>query len=264
MEYNIFDEDGAKINYEIDGEGDPLIFLHAGGLDCRMWDLQFRKFANHFKVIRYNFRGTGHSSHPRKPFSHHKDLHEFIDFLGIENPILIGASLGGKVAIDFALSYPKEVKALILESPGLGGLDFSQQYIQTIVPIIGALKTNELHSKDFAFFKNSFLALSTEDDAIIHKITDMLQENAQFLTINPGIIQGLEPPANQQLSKIKIPVLLIQGEKDHRDLFEIAEIIKNKLPLSQQKIIADTGHLPNLENPTRFNQVLNKFLLENQ
>ena len=77
----------AKIYYEIVGEGQPLILIHGGNMDRRMWDEQFATFAKTFKVIRYDVRGFGKSDRQVKAFAHYQDLYDLMKFLGIKKAI---------------------------------------------------------------------------------------------------------------------------------------------------------------------------------
>ena len=112
----------TKLYYEIMGQGHPLVLIHGGLLDCRMWDGQFKKFAEYYKVIRYDIRGYGKFALPKGKYSHVKDLLGLLKFLEIEKAHIIGLSLGGANAIDFALEYPDLVSSLILTSTAPVGM----------------------------------------------------------------------------------------------------------------------------------------------
>ena len=90
---------GAELYYEVGGEGQPLVLLHDGLLDRRVWDDQFVAFARLYRTIRYDRRGYGNSSAPNRPFSEVSDLHHLLRYLGINDAYLLGMSKGGKVAL---------------------------------------------------------------------------------------------------------------------------------------------------------------------
>jgi pimeloyl-ACP methyl ester carboxylesterase len=100
--------------YEITGSGRSLVFLHAGIADSRMWDEQFWMFAPTHRVLRYDLRGFGISAPVSGTFSHRQDLCSLLDFLQIGKASLVGLSLGGQLALDFALEWPDRVESLIL------------------------------------------------------------------------------------------------------------------------------------------------------
>src|SRR4051812_9978431 len=86
---------GVQIYYEIAGSGHPLVLVHAGIADRRMWDAQFPVFAQHYRVIRYDMRGFGKTAMVAGSFAHHDDLHGLLTFLGVERAYLLGCSKGG-------------------------------------------------------------------------------------------------------------------------------------------------------------------------
>jgi 3-oxoadipate enol-lactonase len=129
--------------FEIKGRGKPVVLIHGGQLDRRMWDAQFDEFAKRYRVIRYDLRGFGKSSAPSKPFSNHEDLHALLRRLQVEKATLVGLSLGGAVAVDFALMYPNEVDSLVLVCPGLGGFHFEDKANDLFAIIQAAQEQND-------------------------------------------------------------------------------------------------------------------------
>jgi pimeloyl-ACP methyl ester carboxylesterase len=107
---------GGQLYYEAKGEGQPLILLHAGGMDSRMWDAQFDRLSQVFLVVRYDLRGFGRSSKPGQPFYPVDDLYQLMRHLGIKRASLAGLSMGSGVALDFALEHPEVVEKLVLVS----------------------------------------------------------------------------------------------------------------------------------------------------
>src|SRR3972149_4611582 len=113
------DDNGTRIFYEIRGQGESLVLIGGAPLDSRLWDQQVERFAEDFRVLRYDPRGIGRSELPQAPFSHYQDLHALLQFLGIEATNILGFSFGGGVALDFAVAHPQMVQSLILVAPGL-------------------------------------------------------------------------------------------------------------------------------------------------
>ncbi len=97
---------GGKLYYEVAGGGTPLVLIHGGLVNSGLWDKQFYAFAEHFRVVRYDVRGFGQSDLPTAPFSHYDDVRQLLDFLNIDRAAVLGLSMGGAIAIDFALAYP--------------------------------------------------------------------------------------------------------------------------------------------------------------
>ena len=114
----------AQIYYETAGEGQPFVMIHAGIADRRQWNNEFAYFSKHFQVVRYDLRGYGKSAPVDGEFSHFLDLVALLDYLNIDRPIiLMGCSMGGGLAMDFALAQPSRVKALIMVDAGPSGLE---------------------------------------------------------------------------------------------------------------------------------------------
>src|SRR5215203_6213321 len=112
---------GTQFHFEISGEGYPLVLVHAGIADGRMWDDQFHVFSQSYKVLRYDRRGFGKTGMVAGSFSHHADLYELLRLLNIERAVLVGCSQGAKTVLDLSLEHPEMTAALVLVSPALGG-----------------------------------------------------------------------------------------------------------------------------------------------
>jgi pimeloyl-ACP methyl ester carboxylesterase len=107
--------------YEVAGQGTPVVLIHGGQMDRRMWDPQFELFAKSFRVVRYDVRGYGRSATASLPYSDVDDLAALLDDLKIPKAHLVGLSLGGRIAIDFAVVHPERVASLVAVAPGLSG-----------------------------------------------------------------------------------------------------------------------------------------------
>lgn len=105
----------AKLYYEIAGAGASFVMIHAGVADSRQWNNEFEYFSQSNQVIRYDMRGYGKSEPVDGEFSHMSDLVALLDTLRVHEPIIImGCSMGGGLAMDFALTHPSRVKALVM------------------------------------------------------------------------------------------------------------------------------------------------------
>lgn len=112
---------GTRLYWE--GEGDPFIqrtvvLIHGFGMDVRLWDELFPTLAREYHVLRYDLRGFGKSALPEGEYSTSNDLKLLLDFHGVERAVLCGLSIGARVAVDCALTYPTVVEGLILVDDG--------------------------------------------------------------------------------------------------------------------------------------------------
>ena len=135
---------GARIHYEREGEGLPVLCLHAGVADSRMWEPQVWPFARHFDVIRPDMRGFGNSELPPLGWSPTADVLGLMDELRLKPAHLIGCSIGGGVVLDFALQHPGRISKLVLVGPGIGGTNFGQKYPELFAEVEAAEKAGDM------------------------------------------------------------------------------------------------------------------------
>ncbi|WP_052518555.1 alpha/beta fold hydrolase [Archangium violaceum] len=108
---------GARLHYELQGDGFPVVLLHGGLLDLRLWDSQVGPLARHFTTLRYDQRGFGRTVAPEGPYAPHEDLRALLDHFSMDRAHVVGLSFGGRVALDFALAWPERVSCLVLAAP---------------------------------------------------------------------------------------------------------------------------------------------------
>ena len=109
---------GGALYYEAAGSGALVILLHGGNLDRRMWDTQFALLRQYYRVVRYDARGFGRSSTADHPFAAHDDLAALVCARRLPRVTLVGLSMGGRIALDFALAHPERVDRLSWRPPG--------------------------------------------------------------------------------------------------------------------------------------------------
>src|SRR5438874_9676801 len=114
LQSGFVEANSAHLYYESAGTGHPLVMLHGHLIDSGQWDDQVTTFAPSYRVVRYDAGGFGQSTQPPGPFAYHEDLSAVLRFLSIKRTYLMGCSDGGATVIDFALTHPKIVAALIL------------------------------------------------------------------------------------------------------------------------------------------------------
>src|SRR5688500_19828546 len=112
---------GARIHYEVEGDGEPLVLIHAGVANLRMWDDQATALRDAYRVIRYDTRGFGRTETDAVPFSNRADIAALLDHLGEASAHVLGLSRGGSIALDFTLEHPDRVPSLIVAAGGIGG-----------------------------------------------------------------------------------------------------------------------------------------------
>lgn len=131
------------LDYEIQDRGEPIVLLDSGGADLRDWQFIALQLATHYQVITFDSQGAGNRPHCSNPLTLLKYLRRLLDRLNLECVALVGHSIGGQIATDFALAYPKRVSKLVLVAPGLSGHKFSQTLEQWFEQIRAAVPNVE-------------------------------------------------------------------------------------------------------------------------
>ena len=255
----------ALIVGEYTGSGNSLVFLHAGVADRRMWHPQIANLKNDYHIIAYDRRGFGETTSADEPFSHVEDLRAVLDHLGISTVSLVGCSQGGRIAIDFALTYPRQVHELVLFAPAISGAPIPEALPMDIETLLDTLEEAE-EAGDLARINaieaNLWLDGPT---SVAGRVGGALRE--LFLDMNgialnmPDLTEEIEPlPAYERLAELSFPTLVISGKLDFPHVIERCRYLADTILSAQWQEIPDTAHLPNLEQPTLINKLLRTFL----
>jgi pimeloyl-ACP methyl ester carboxylesterase len=259
---------GTHLYYEMMGDGHPLVLLHGGYLDTRMWDDQFAVFADYYQVIRYDIRGFGKSMLPQVPYADRQDLYELLQFLGIKKTYLLGLSLGGAIAIDFILEHPDMVDALMLVGSPVPGYPFEvmfteqelQEKIRQQTPLANAMRERNIPAMVDLLMDDPTLMPSPHYPAARQRVREILAEYSFDWVLNPALKQELIPVAYGRLAEINVPTLLIVGADDDIILHKSADKLEQDIPCARRVAISETHHMPNMEKPEEFNQIVLDFL----
>lgn len=258
---------GANMYYELAGEGDPVVFLHAGIADSRMWNDQFNRFAQQYRVLRYDLRGFGQTTvTDPAPFTHHDDLHALMNHLGIERAVLIGCSNGGRAAMNTLLAYPDSALALIMVCSSPGGFRSTDDPPSSLWDeIVKASEAGDLERT--STLETQFWAVGPQrsSDAVPQPVLDLVYEMNLIalkneVAENTGEEQSMSPPAVERLSEIQVPVLVIVGEDDHASTRQSGEFMEANLADVKKVLMPNTAHLPSMEHPAEFNRIVLEFL----
>jgi 3-oxoadipate enol-lactonase len=257
---------GGNLYYETAGEGTPLVFVHAGFLDSRMWDDQFQLFAKGKRVIRYDVRGFGRSSTPSEEYSDAEDLFALLKHLNIENTSILGNSNGGRIALDFASVHPTMVKSLILVSPGIrgyktSGLEEDREWDELDKrENLQGLATSENRIDDAV---NMDLEIWAPAQGATSKslILEMATANSHIHKNPPYKLQkSPEPTAFTKLNQIRAPTILIVGDRDVKAMQTMTKRLHQLIPGSKLSIIRGADHIANMSRPEEFNAIVSSFL----
>jgi 3-oxoadipate enol-lactonase len=251
---------GASLYYELKGGGKPIVLIHGGNLDSRMWDPQFDKYARTFRVLRYDVRGFGRSSDPGQPFSSVEDLKGIMQALGIGRAAVVGLSLGGRIALDFALTYPAMVEALVLAGPGLSGFEWPPESAARIAKIVDAAKSQGPEAAMELWLEDPYIAPAMENPVLAKRVRQLAMDNAKLWAKPPTPETIPSPPASERLASVQAPTLLIVGSRDVPEIQKIVEILASGIPGARRVVIAGAGHMVNMEKPAAFDTAVLNFL----
>ncbi len=270
IEAGFVETDGTRLYYEMMGEGHPLVLIHGGYMDNRMWDDQFVAFAERYKVVRYDVRGFGKTDLPQTPYMDRQDLYNLLTFLGIKKTYLLGLSLGGVIAQDFTLEHPEMVDALVLVGAPIGGypheLMFTEVQLQEQMrrwAVFGkAIQERDRTAMVEALMKDATLVPSSQYPVARQRVRDQLSEYSFGWVLDPASQQQLDPPAYERLAEIHAPTLIITGAEDERQLHKSADKQEQNIKGAKRVTIPETHHMPNMEKPGEFNRIVLGFLAE--
>jgi 3-oxoadipate enol-lactonase len=251
-----------NLYYEIHGEGQPLVFIHGLGSSTRDWESQVPEFSKSFKVVTFDLRGHGQSDKPAGPYTmsqYSDDLAGLLRTLSIKSAHIVGISLGGGIAFQFAIDHPAQVKTMTIvnSAPTLGNPAEVKPEIERRVGIVQqmgmramgqALAPALFPKPEHAALRETFIARWAENDprAYIEATRSMLDWNVIA-----------------QLGKIQCPTLVIAADQDYSPV-AVKEAYVKLMPKAELVVIPDSRHATPIERPAEFNAALAQFLAEHR
>lgn len=247
---------GTRLFYETLGKGPTVVLIHGGLVDSRLWDDQMKQLAKRHKVLRYDLRSFGKSTTATAPFSHIEDLRALLDFLHINKATLVGLSLGGMIAADFALEYPDRVERLVLVDAGLRG--DKQPPPRDAKEAYEAIQRGAEPFADVAM-RSDFYRAVKQNSAIYKRLRGMVIDNFRSLA-SPPLWRYPETPTIDRLGSISAQTLVVVGAQDDQRLKNISDLLAAKIPSARLVTIQGSSHHPPVEKPKAFNKVVLEFI----
>ncbi len=247
---------GGKLFYESAGKGTNIVLLHDGMVNNKIWDEQFPLLSKTYRVVRYDRRGYGKSSDPETKYSPISDLNQLFIQLKIDKAIIFGMSSGGRLAIDFTLTYPEKVNGLVLVGAVVSGFGYTS-HMNTRGGHFDPQKITDPVKVNEYFIKDDPYEIYSENTAAKEKVMKLLPF---FARQNSVPTQPAAKVAVRSLSEIKVPALILIGEYDIPDVHAHAGVINAGIANSKREIIPRSGHLIPIEQPALFNEAVIAFL----
>jgi 3-oxoadipate enol-lactonase len=264
-ETGTLETNGARIYYEVEGSGPPVVLIHAGVANLRMWDDQVPALRDAYRVIRYDTRGFGRTETDAVEFSNRADIAALLDHLGEESAHVVGFSRAGSIALDFTLEYPDRVRSLVVGAGGIGGYQSPDgspdEDFEVEEKLYEAKDWEGLASWEADYWGNGPGQPTDRVPQVRARIHDWELANYRAEKVE-GMPQVLDPPAAGRLGELKVPLLVILGTLDEPGTSGSMRHLAESVPHARLEVFEDVAHMLNLERPERFNALLREFLDE--
>jgi pimeloyl-ACP methyl ester carboxylesterase len=253
-----------QLNYEIHGEGEPLVLIAGIGVGLWVWFKQVPAFSQKFQTIVFDNRGAGQSDKPAYPYSARMmadDVAGLLKSLRIERAHIVGVSLGGFIAQEFALAYPQMTRSLILGCTSFGGPNHvapSQETLMALASLEG-LNTEERARRNLHLgFSPHYITTHADE---VERIIQMYLANPipPFAYLNQ-LQAAINFNTESRVSEITVPTLVITGDQDQLVPAENSRNLAVKIPNANLVMIEGAGHSVFIERAEEFNQAVIEFL----
>lgn len=254
---------GARIHFERSGHGFPILFLHAGIADSRMWQPQADELSTDFDLIRPDMRGFGQSDLPAGEFALRDDAVKLLDHLGIERAHVVGCSVGGSVAIDVTIEHPNRVAKLVLSGSGVGGANFGeadQALFADVEAAEAAKDMNRLNEAEVRIWVDGPKRPAGTVTGAVRRLALDMNRQALSFDWDKTTNMRMDPPAFKRLEEISVPTLIIVGDEDVPHVITVAHVLHKSIRGSRLDVIRGAAHLPSIERPDEFSRLLRDFL----
>lgn len=241
---------GARIFYDITGQGPAVLFSHGFSATCTMWAGQIAAFKSQYTIITWDMLGHGESDSPGIPSLYTvqgtvADMAAILDACGVNSAVIGGHSLGGFMSLAFHLHHAARTRALMLFNTGPGYKSDAARAEWNV--------TAEKQARAFARKGLDAVGHSEEMQLGKHRTALGLEHGAR------GMLAQSDAAVIDSLPHIKVPTLVLVGEKD-RGYLAAADYMSGKIPNARKAVIADAGHAANIHQPDAFNRAVGDFL----
>ncbi|MEW1646621.1 alpha/beta hydrolase [Streptomyces sp. NPDC091219] len=263
-ELSFFASAYGDLAYRDVGSGDPVVLLHSGFADHRVFDDQIPALAGDHRVIAPDIRGHGFSANASAPFRWADDLTGLLRHLDLGPAVLVGLSMGAGVATDTALESPDLVRAIVVSGGGTSAFEYKDPELLEHTARAGRLlAAGDIDGWLDRFAEGVAGPHRTPDDvdpSVLRRLRALTAHTIAKHT--PGEKDWYVPLGDPwpRVPRLDVPVLAIHGAADWPDSIAMADRLVATVPNGRATAIEGVGHYPNMENPHTFNEILRTFL----
>jgi pimeloyl-ACP methyl ester carboxylesterase len=258
---------GVTLYYEVTGDGPPIAFCHEFAGDYRSWQPQVKAFSGAYRCITYSHRGYPPSDVPEDIDAYTQellveDLRGLLDHLGIERAHVVGLSMGGNVALNFALTHPDRCLSAVVAGCGAGTVG-REQFERDNDRVVAYLHTDGMAAFAEMYAEGAArLTFKRKDRAGWERFRRQLAEHSVIgsALAMAGVIRRRATifALKERLNQLRVPTLLVVGDEDE-PCIEPGIFMKRAIATSGLIILPQSGHTINLEEPERFNHAVGDF-----
>lgn len=254
--------EGVRIAFADHGTGTPVVFLHGFPLNRRMWAPQVEALASFMRVIAIDLRGHGESDAPLWRYHVEQfadDVAAVLDHLSVARAVLVGLSMGGYVALSFVRRHAAHLKGLVLTDTRAQA-DTDAARAARFQMAQAALAKGPGAVADLMLPKLLAPTTLETNPSLVRQVRALIE--GMSISGIAGDLMAMADRADSLslLSSTRCPTLVLVGEQDQATPVADARLMADAIPEAQLVIIPNAGHLPNLEQPDRFNEILRRFV----
>ena len=230
------------------GDGTPLVLVNPGWGIASIWSPLMGVLGGRYRVIRYDDRGFGRSPAPTVPFTRLGDLRAVLDHTAAPTPVIVGHSGGGGTALSLALSDPERAASLVLIAPGTPDYPWPQEdpYLGEFARLYSAGDREGLISLGLKTW-----AAAGDDAAAVTQIRAAV---SGFFEV--GELGQPDPPAYGRLGEVRLPAVVVRGDREYPMVAECADAIASGIPGCGHVIVPGADHLLPLRTPARLAEII--------
>lgn len=249
----------ARVYYELAGSGNHLCLIHGNTMDMRVWDGQFEEFARHFTVLRYDLRGCGKSEEPHERYSFVADLKALLDYLEIEKTAVMGISVGGGIAVNFTLTHPEYVTALVPLDPFVTGYGWPGT-APYLTKLVGYVKSGEAEKAREVWRNMPWFDNLKKNPDVHSRLVEIVSQNSGWFFERGNDVDWGDRPMTERFGEITAPTLAFVGEHDTSDNHTVVDMLTSDAQDARKEVVPESGHMVMMENPGFVNARVIEFL----